>query len=171
VTATADTISAYAGRTTSPEGTKRLAATLAPLLRAGDVVVLSGGLGAGKTQFVQGVASGLGVREQVTSPTFNILLDYVGTSGPALCHFDLYRLDDESQLEDVGYFETVGGPGAVFIEWGEKFPAALPEEFLEVAITAGTGQERRFSLRAHGARPAALLAAWALDPASGLEPA
>ena len=66
----------YTRKTTSPEATKQLASTLAPYLRAGDVVVLEGDLGAGKTQFVQGVAAGLGIRDQVTSPTFNILLSY-----------------------------------------------------------------------------------------------
>lgn len=80
-------------KTTSSEATKQLAATLAPYLQAGDVIVLSGDLGAGKTQFVQGVAAGLGVRDQVTSPTFNILLTYPAGSLP-LYHFDLYRLEE-----------------------------------------------------------------------------
>ena len=80
----------YIRKTTSPEATKQLASTLAPYLHAGDVIVLSGDLGAGKTQFVQGVAAALGVRDQVTSPTFNILLQYPGGRLP-LYHFDLYR--------------------------------------------------------------------------------
>ena len=74
-------------------------------LQAGDVIVLSGDLGAGKTQFVQGVAAGLGVRDQVTSPTFNILLTYPAGSLP-LYHFDLYRLEEADELEDIGYYET-----------------------------------------------------------------
>ena len=108
-------------KTTSPEATKQLASTLAPYLRAGDVVVLEGDLGAGKTQFVQGVAAGLGIRDQVTSPTFNILLSYPEGSLP-LYHFDLYRLEHPDELEDIGYFETIDGDGASFVEWGEKFP-------------------------------------------------
>ena len=106
---------------TSSEATKQLAATLAPYLQAGDVIVLSGDLGAGKTQFVQGVAAGLGVRDQVTSPTFNILLTYPAGSLP-LYHFDLYRLEEADELEDIGYYETIDGDGASFVEWGEKFP-------------------------------------------------
>ncbi len=108
-------------KTTSSEATKQLAATLSPYLQAGDVIVLSGDLGAGKTQFVQGVAAGLGVRDQVTSPTFNILLTYPAGSLP-LYHFDLYRLDDADELEDIGYYETIDGDGASFIEWGENSP-------------------------------------------------
>ena len=97
-------------KTTSSEATKQLAATLAPYLQAGDVIVLSGDLGAGKTQFVQGVAAGLGVRDQVTSPTFNILLTYPAGSLP-LYHFDLYRLEEADELEDIGYYETIDGAG------------------------------------------------------------
>ena len=120
-------------KTTSSEATKQLAATLAPYLQAGDVIVLSGDLGAGKTQFVQGVAAGLGVRDQVTSPTFNILLTYPTGLLP-LYHFDLYRLEEADELEDIGYYETIDGDGASFVEWGEKFPEALPYGYLEISI-------------------------------------
>ena len=93
---------AYTRCTESVQETKELAATLAPLLCAGDAVLLEGDLGAGKTQFVQAVASGLGVAESVVSPTFNIMIAYQGES-LELDHFDLYRLDSEDQLEDIGY--------------------------------------------------------------------
>ena len=89
----------YQRTTTTPEATKQLAATLAPYLHAGDTIVLTGDLGAGKTQFVQGVAAALGVRAAVTSPTFNILLEYHDGRLP-LYHYDLYRLDERWQLED-----------------------------------------------------------------------
>lgn len=157
----------YARQTTSTEATKQLAATLAPYLRAGDVIVLNGDLGAGKTQFVQGVAAGLGIGGPVTSPTFNLLLSYMDGSLP-LFHFDLYRLDAADQLEDIGYFETVDGPGATFIEWGEKFPDALPYGYLEIDITVSPSGIRTVHAHSFGERSRNLLFVWAKDSKSRL---
>lgn len=157
----------YSRQTTSTEATKQLAATLAPYLRAGDVIVLNGDLGAGKTQFVQGVASGLGIGGPVTSPTFNILLSYVDGKLP-LFHFDLYRLDTSDQLEDIGYYETVDGPGATFIEWGEKFPDALPYGYLEIDITVNSNGIRTVQAHSFGERSRNLLFVWAKDSKSRL---
>lgn len=157
----------YSRQTTSTEATKQLAATLAPYLRAGDVIVLNGDLGAGKTQFVQGVAAGLGIRGPVTSPTFNILLSYMD-GGLPLFHFDLYRLDYSDQLEDIGYYETVDGPGATFIEWGEKFPDALPYGYLEIDITVNESGIRTVQAHSFGERSRNLLFVWAKDSKSRL---
>lgn len=157
----------YVRQTTSTEATKQLAATLAPYLRAGDVIVLNGDLGAGKTQFVQGVASGLGIGGPVTSPTFNILLSYMDGKLP-LFHFDLYRLDESDQLEDIGYYETVDGPGATFIEWGEKFPDALPYGYLEIDITVNENGIRVVHAHSFGERARNLLFVWAKDSKSRL---
>lgn len=154
-------------KTTSPETTKQLAATLAPYLRAGDVIVLTGDLGAGKTQFVQGVAAGLGVRDQVTSPTFNILLAYQAGALP-LYHFDLYRLDSADQLEETGYYDTIDADGASFIEWGEKFPEALPYGYLEVSIRVDVEGNRCLRAHAYGDRARQLLFVWAKDSKSRL---
>lgn len=152
----------YEYTTTSADMTKRLAALLAPHLRAGDVVVLSGGLGAGKTQFVQGVAAGLGVRERPTSPTFNILLAY---SAPRLFlyHFDLYRLDSQEQLEDIAYYETLEGDGVSFIEWGEKFPGALGDDYATISIDIDNQANRCLRMYAQGSRAHELLCLWAHD--------
>lgn len=158
----------YKRNTSSVETTKQLAATLAPYLRAGDVVVLSGDLGAGKTHFVQGVAQGLGIRDSVTSPTFNILLCYQGEEGIPLYHFDLYRLESSDELEDIGYYETVDGDGVSFIEWGEKFPTALPYSYLEVSITGNENDVRTVRARAYGDRARQLLFVWAKDSKSRL---
>lgn len=157
----------YARNTTSPEATKQLAATLSSYLHAGDVIVLTGDLGAGKTQFVQGVAEGLGIRDQVTSPTFPIMLAYSDGSLP-LYHFDLYRLESSDELEDVGYFEALDGDGASFIEWGEKFPDALPYGYLEIALLANADGTRTVRAHAIGDRARQLLFVWASDSKSRL---
>ena len=146
---------------------KQLAATLTPYLHEGDVVVLSGDLGAGKTQFVQGVAAGLGVRDQVTSPTFNILIEYGGGSLP-LYHFDLYRLENAMELDDIAYYETVERDGASFVEWGEKFPEALPYTYMEITITVDEEENRQVTAQSFGDRARQLLFVWAKDSKSRL---
>lgn len=159
----------YIRKTNTPEATKQLASTLAPYLRPGDVILLEGDLGAGKTQFVQGVAAALGTHAQVTSPTFNILLQYVDGKLP-INHFDLYRLDGADQLEGVGYFEAIDGDddGVTFVEWGGKFPNDLPCDYLELFITVDSEGERRVRAHAYGVRARELLFVWAKDSKSRL---
>lgn len=122
----------------------------ASLMLGGDVLLLSGDLGAGKTQFTKGVAHGLGVAEPVTSPTFNILLVHEGRL--TLNHFDLYRLDHAVQLEDIDYFGTLESDGVSVVEWGDRFPEALPRDGLDIAITITGDEDREVSLRPLGAR-------------------
>lgn len=121
--------------TASAEETRRIAAELAERLSDGDVVLLSGDLGAGKTQFAQGVADGLGVTEPVTSPTFNLVFEYASGRIP-LYHFDLYRLEDAQQLEDIGFYELSdeSTPGIALIEWADLFPEEMPEDAIAVII-------------------------------------
>lgn len=139
--------------------TYRAGERIASLLAPGDVVSLSGDLGAGKTCLVKGVAAGLGVTENVTSPTFNIMLEHHGRLD--LFHFDLYRLERAEQLEDIDFYGTTEAGGVSFIEWGERFPEALPEDHLSVEILIGDDDSRRIVLSPSGPRASALAAAWA----------
>lgn len=118
-------------RTTGPDDTRALAASLAPLLRPGDVVSLSGELGAGKTCFVQGAAGALGVEDRVTSPTFMLVKSYLGAL--PVVHGDVYRLDRVRDVEDLG--DELLAPDAVtFLEWGDAVTSFLPPDRLEVEL-------------------------------------
>lgn len=119
--------------THSAEETKALAACLAELLEGGEVIALDGDLGAGKTQFTQGIAQGLGIVEAVTSPTFTIMMEYLQGRLP-LYHFDLYRLEHPEELEDIAFYEYVEGQGVSCIEWASKFRDELPEAYVEVYL-------------------------------------
>lgn len=145
--------------TASADETERSGFALAALLEPADVIALSGDLGAGKTHLVQGVARGLAVEGAVGSPTFNILLVHRGRL--PLYHFDLYRLEREDDLEDIGFFETLEGDGASMIEWGDRFPRALPDDHLLVTIRRTGDDGRSFALEASGERSVALAMAWA----------
>ncbi len=142
----------------STEQTIALGERLGRLLAAGDVLVLTGDLGAGKTQLTKGIARGLGVEDDVTSPTFTIGMVYEGGELP-LYHFDLYRLEDAAELDDTGLFDVLGGDGPCVIEWGEQFADQLGDERLDVFLTrmddeAAVGEEPARSVRlvAHGLR-------------------
>lgn len=129
-------------RSSSVEETLEIARAFGAGLRPGDVVSLVGELGAGKTHFAKGVALGLGIEDAVTSPTFNILRLYDGSyedeSGERqplqLAHWDLYRLEDEEQLEDVDFFGILESGCASLVEWADKFPGILPEDATIVTI-------------------------------------
>lgn len=104
------------------------------LLAAGDVLVLTGDLGAGKTQFTKGIARGMGITADVTSPTFTIEMVYEGGAIP-LYHFDLYRLNDSSQLDDIGLFDAMESDGPTVIEWGEQFADDIGDERVDIFIS------------------------------------
>ncbi len=118
----------------APARTAELARRLAGVLRPGTVICLDGDLGAGKTLFVQNLAASLGVQGEVTSPTFNLMNLYEDGRLP-LVHFDLYRLEQEYELDEIGFYDYAENPeGLVLIEWAEKFPECLPEDHIALQI-------------------------------------
>jgi tRNA threonylcarbamoyladenosine biosynthesis protein TsaE len=137
----------------APE-TLALGVRLAALLRPGDVVVLSGDLGAGKTVLAKGIAAGLGVTEPVVSPTFTIVREYEGDV--PLLHLDVYRLDHLQEVIDLGLDEILDGHAVTVVEWGEAVSALLPQDRLEVVLTAPPPEEADDDTRVielHGAGP------------------
>jgi tRNA threonylcarbamoyladenosine biosynthesis protein TsaE len=154
--------------TKSVEQTRDLGATLAELARPGDLVLLAGDLGAGKTAFAQGFGRGLGVPGPITSPTFTLAREYEG-GRLRLHHLDVYRLEQLEEVLDVGLPELLDDDAVTLIEWGDTITRALPRDYLEVRITFGDGDEdRMFELTPFGsswqARMRAVgiaLAAWA----------
>jgi tRNA threonylcarbamoyladenosine biosynthesis protein TsaE len=156
-------------RTTSVDETRALAAALAELLRPGDVLLLSGEMGAGKTAFTQGLAAGLGFGGRVTSPTFTIAHTYEG-GRLRIHHLDVYRLEHLHEALDAGLAEMVDEGAVVVIEWGDAVLPMLPADHLDVRITfapladadaddAGppSDDERRWELAPVGGRWAARL--------------
>jgi tRNA threonylcarbamoyladenosine biosynthesis protein TsaE len=137
-------------RTDSADETRAVAAALGELLAPGDLVLLVGDLGAGKTAFVQGLARGLGVEEPVTSPTFTIVQEYAGRL--PVVHVDVYRLDRLQDLYDLG-LEEAGDRGVTVVEWGDLVEQAVPAEHLVVRIEPGAADtERVLELTFHGPR-------------------
>lgn len=145
-------------RSTSPEQTLAIGRMLAGHLVGGDLVALSGPLGAGKTQLVKGLAAGLGVPadEPVISPTFVLAREYLGRL--KLYHVDAYRLSAETELWDLGWEEMRSEPNAlVVIEWADRFPTAVSSDALWIELEHVGPTERRFRLAlANGERAAGL---------------
>jgi len=126
--------------------TAALAQKLALFFRAGDVIVLTGELGAGKTVFVRGLATGLGIGEDlVNSPSFTVVNEYPGGKLP-LFHFDLYRLGDPSELQEVGWDEYRRRDGLIVVEWGERAGYQLPPAYYRVKITPLNEQQRQIDV-------------------------
>ena len=135
--------------TTSKEETARLGFLLAGLFEPGDVVLLQGDLGAGKTTFTGGVAKGLGIEEHVISPTFNIMKCYFDGRIP-LYHIDAYRLED--QPIEIGLDEYIEGDGVCLIEWPAFIESLLPDDRLEITLRHAGGDSRDIEIHGVGDR-------------------
>jgi tRNA threonylcarbamoyladenosine biosynthesis protein TsaE len=129
-------------RTSSVDETRDIGAAVAELARSGDLLLLAGDLGAGKTAFAQGFGRGLGVTERITSPTFTLAREYQGTR-LRLHHLDVYRFEAMSEVFDVGLPELLDDDGVVLVEWGDAIAPAVPADYLEIRITLGEGDDDR----------------------------
>nr|HID59000.1 tRNA (adenosine(37)-N6)-threonylcarbamoyltransferase complex ATPase subunit type 1 TsaE [Desulfobacterales bacterium] len=140
----------YLIKTNSPEETIGFGTVLGEHLEPGSVVALTGDFGSGKTCLTQGIARGLNVPGHiyVTSPSFTLINEYPGRI--PLFHIDLYRLENESEWEEIGIDEVLSGEGVVVIEWAEKVCHRLPREHLLILIDTISDNSRTFKLRGHG---------------------
>ena len=139
--------------TYSPEETRIVGASLSPVLLPGDVISLSGDLGAGKTVFVQGLAIALGVERGVTSPTFTIVHEYEARF--PIIHLDVYRLNSFQEVIDLGFEEYLDPEAIVLIEWGDAIAPMLPRRHLDIEMRRANDpeseDERCLIFRPHGA--------------------
>lgn len=128
--------------TRTPGETLALATRVGALLHGGDVLALTGDLGAGKTLFAKGIGRALGITEPVVSPTFTVVREYEGTI--RFVHVDVYRLDRIQELHDVGWDDLLDDDSVALVEWGERVGALLPIDRLDVRLAVGAdGDEHR----------------------------
>jgi len=133
-----------------------LGAWLGKRAEPGDVILLTGRLGAGKTSLTRGIARGLGIERPVQSPTFVLVRELAGRI--PLFHIDLYRLETVAEITDLGLDEYFYGPGITVVEWADRGKGLLPAENLSIDILISSDSGRVLNLRPHGSRYAQLLA-------------
>ena len=126
----------------STDDTKKIAAGIAKKAKAGDIFCLSGDLGAGKTQFAKGFAEGLGITQDITSPTFTIVHEYSG-GRLHLYHFDVYRINSSDEMFDIGCDEMFFGNGVCVIEWAERIKDIIPKGAVFISIEHGECENHR----------------------------
>jgi tRNA threonylcarbamoyladenosine biosynthesis protein TsaE len=143
----------------SPEETQRIGRRLGELARPGDVVLLIGNLGAGKTCLTQGIAFGLGITEYTASPSFILVRELYGRL--PLYHIDFYRLENLAEIAELGLDEYLYGGGVCVVEWADRAPGLLPEMHLRIDLTYIDESSRGLSFRPAGVRYEALVAALA----------
>lgn len=122
--------------------TKIFGKELAGKLKPGDIVALTGDLGAGKTTLTKYIAEGLGITEIITSPTFTIVQEYTGGRLP-LYHFDVYRIAGPEEMYELGYEEYFFGRGVCVVEWADRIPELIPEDSIRIRIEYGGSEDGR----------------------------
>lgn len=132
--------------THSPEETVALGVKVGRLIREGDIIAFKGGLGAGKTTFTHGLAQGMGLTADVSSPTFAIVNEYGAGGSLPLYHFDMYRISGGDELEGVGFYDYLDGGGAMAIEWSENISSELPENTTVILIETTGENSRRITI-------------------------
>ena len=144
----------------SPLETIEVGIKIGKTLQQGDVVLLSGDLGAGKTEMARGIATGLGSEDPVTSPTYALMNQY--RAGLPIYHFDLYRLKNVAELEQLGFEEFAGsGKGVTIVEWPDEFIKCMPDDYIRIFLKRnGPEDERTVSLEAVGPRSVDRVGEW-----------
>lgn len=149
--------------------TQRLGMRLGEIVQGGELILLNGQLGTGKTTFTQGLARGMGIAEQIKSPTFTLLKEYPGQArptggshgqthvGPALYHFDLYRLDDPEEIFDLGFEDYFYSDGVCVVEWADKADLLWPTDHLRIRMKMMSETKRGLLFIATGVRYCELL--------------
>lgn len=135
--------------THSPEETIKTAEKLGAFIKAGDMIAYKGGLGAGKTTFTRGIAVGMGLGDNVTSPTFALVNEYRGEN-ITLYHFDMYRIELEEDLESTGFYDYPFEENAAAIEWSENIAQFLPKDTIYITINSLGEQEREIIIEDGG---------------------
>lgn len=131
--------------TRSPEETIAFAEKIGRLLRGGDIVAYRGGLGAGKTTFTRGIAVGMGLPDEVSSPTFALVNEYRGKE-LTLYHFDMYRILNAEALETTGFYDYISEDAVIVCEWSENIADCLPENIITVTIEAAGENVRKITV-------------------------
>ncbi len=129
----------------STEETERFAEQYARVLPHGCVLAFEGGMGAGKTAFVRGLAKGLGAQNEVSSPTFALVHEYGGN--PPLIHFDMYRVTTLDDLYTTGFFDYLDGENILAVEWSENIEAALPEDAVHIRLEPAGENSRKITVK------------------------
>ena len=134
----------YRYKTSSPEETVELGRKIGSKLRGGDIIAFRGGLGAGKTTMTRGIAIGMGLRDEVSSPTFALVNEYIGSI--KLCHFDMYRITGALDLESTGFFDYLSDDCVIAIEWSENIADELPDGCVIIDFSEISGETREITV-------------------------